>query len=448
MKKIEYQKTSYTSALLKPLFFIGALLIATYAVLKVEKLRPSDLGEYQKLFQKETVISKVHYYPVRRPSGALTAEELRYASIAWKYFENNYNPATGLVNGVEGKSSASLNDISNYIMGLISARELDVIDSLTFHARMNKLLNSMKRIPLYEGKLPNRYYHTVTLQMLDHEYNPSETGIGWSAIEIGRFFSAVHKVLHQYPQYAGAVKRITERWEIGQMVSGGYLYGVVRTPDHTLAVVQEGTLGYEEYASKGLMMAGYDVSEALVYTDFLKYVKINGREIPVDTRGTDHSSIPNYLTNEPFYLDGLEYGWDVNSRELAYRVYKAQEERYRRTGIVTATGEEVIDKEPFYIYNCVYAKGEEWSCLDPEGNEADNLRCISTKAAFAWNALFNDSYADVLLEAVKDFNDPKKGWYAGKYEKDGSINRALTAGTNGIILEALNYKKNGKLVKF
>lgn len=448
MKEMEYQKTSYKAALLKPLFFIAALLFATWAVLKVEKLEPSDLGSYQKIFQKEMVIPKASYYPVRMPGKGLTAEEIKYASIAWKYFENNYNPTTGLVNGVEGKQVASMDDISNYMMGMMSAYEIEIIDSATFHSRMSKLFTSLKRLPLYEGKLPNRYYHTVTLQMLDHEYQSTESGIGWSAIQVGRFFSVVHKVLHHYPQYAEAMKKIIGRWQIADMVQDGYLYGVVRSPGNTLKTVQEGTLGYEEYAAKGLMMAGLDVSEALQYTDFLKYVKINDRKIPVDTRGIEHSSIPNYLTNEPFYLDGLEYGWDINSKEVAYRIYKAQETRYRETGIITAIGEEVIDKEPFFVYNCIYADEEEWSCLDADGNEVDDLRCISTKAAFAWNALFHDDYAHTLIKSVNKLYHPERGWYAGKYEKSGNTNKALTASTNGIILEALNYKKNGKLIRF
>lgn len=448
MNKMEYQKTSYKAVLLKPLFFIAALLFATWAVLKVEKLKPSDLGSYQKIFQKEMVIPKAKYYPVRKPGGGLSEEELRYATIAWKYFENNYNPTTGLVNGVEGRQVASFSDISNYMMGMMSAYEIDIIDSITFHSRMSKLLISLGRLPLYEGKLPNRYYNTITLEMLDQEYQPSESGAGWSAIEVGRFFSVVHKVVHSYPQYAAEMKKITGRWSMNDMIQQGYLYGVVGAPDNTLKTVQEGTLGYEEYAAKGLIMAGFDVSEALQYTDFLKYVKINDRKIPVDTRGMEYRSIPNYLTNEPFYLDGLEYGWDINSKEVAYRIYKAQEMRYRETGIVTAIGEEVTDKEPFFVYNCIYADNEEWSCFDAAGNEADDLRCLSTKSAFAWNALFHDNYANTLLEAVKGLYHPGKGWYAGKYEKDGTINTALTAGTNGIILEALNYKKNGKLIRF
>ncbi len=41
--------------------------------------------------------------------------------------------------------------------------------------------------------------------------------------------------------------------------------------------------------------------------------------------------------------------------------------------------------------------------------------------------------------------DPEKGIYEGYYEADGRTIQALTANTNGIVLETLLYKKQGKL---
>ena len=40
--------------LLKPTFFIFNLLFATWIVLKIEKISPSDMGKYESLFKKET----------------------------------------------------------------------------------------------------------------------------------------------------------------------------------------------------------------------------------------------------------------------------------------------------------------------------------------------------------------------------------------------------------
>lgn len=42
--------------LLKPTFFIFNLLFATWLVLKIEKISPSDFGKYNTLFDQVTVI--------------------------------------------------------------------------------------------------------------------------------------------------------------------------------------------------------------------------------------------------------------------------------------------------------------------------------------------------------------------------------------------------------
>ncbi|MCE9540358.1 MAG: hypothetical protein K8R85_14250 [Bacteroidetes bacterium] len=47
--------------LLKPLFFISSLLFASWLVLKIEKLRPSDFGEERYLFENEPVPSVAKY---------------------------------------------------------------------------------------------------------------------------------------------------------------------------------------------------------------------------------------------------------------------------------------------------------------------------------------------------------------------------------------------------
>jgi hypothetical protein len=448
MEPLQYQKTKTLPLLIKPVFYIATLVIATFVVLKVEKLKPSDLGEYQKIFQKEMIIKRGSYYPVSVPSDSLGSEELGYARTAWKYFENNYNPNTGLVNGIEGTNAASLNDISSYMMAMMSAYELGIIEKDALNKKMTKLLATLARLPLYDNKVPNKYYHTETLQMLDNDLLPSEKGAGWSGLQVGRFYSVMLKMMNAYPQYSKQLKEITSRWNMDTVVMNGYIYGTVRTSDNIIHEVQEGTLGYEEYCAKGLMMSGYDVSEAMLYTDFLKYTKINDKEIPVDTRATDYSSIPNYLTSDPYIYDGLEYGWDLTSKELAFRIYKVQEARFTETGIVTAVGEDPVDAQPGYTYNCVYAAEEEWNCIDQEGNPVEDLRTISTKTAFGWYALFDDKYAQKLLHEVRNLHDPLKGWYAGKYEKTGKANKVLCAVTNGTVLEALNYRANGKIVSF
>lgn len=110
-------------------------------------------------------------------------------------------------------------------------------------------------------------------------------------------------------------------------------------------------------------MAGYDVYEAMSYTDFIRFKKIYGTEIGIDTREVKYNPSYNYVLSEPYILDGIEYGWDVNSRELAYRIYSVQKERYKHEKIITAISEDHIDQPPYFIYNSVYADGTPWNCI-------------------------------------------------------------------------------------
>jgi hypothetical protein len=65
--------------------------------------------------------------------------------------------------------------------------------------------------------------------------------------------------------------------------------------------------------------------------------------------------------------------------------------------------------------------------------------------AFALAALYaDDPYAEVLRASFATLYDPERGWFAGVYDR-GEPNRALTANTNGVILETLLWKAAGAL---
>ena len=443
-EKIEVSKRF----LLKPIVYILGLSAAAFLVLWIETVRPSDFGFYKDIFKKEIIIQKSDKYPLRKPS-RLTEKEMEYARIAWIYFQKNYQPATGLINAVDNYASTTFWDIGSYFNGLVAAYEIGIIDSLEFDFRINKALESLSKIKLYKGILPNKVYHTQTLEMANYANEATMEGVGWSAMDIGRFYSFVNKIRNDHPQYIQAVKKVTDRWQIDKLIQEATMHGIgFSTKDRREGLVQEGKLGYEEYCAKGLYMVGYDVSEALKYTDFIKFVDIYGEDVAVDTREVRYSPAYNYVLSEPYILDGIEYGWDFNSRELAYRIYKAQKKRFEKEGILTAVSEDHIDQEPYFVYNSVYANGKEWNCISESGEPVPHLKSLSTKAAFGWYALYNDDYANKLFDAVKDLYDPKSGWYSGRYETNGEINRAVTANTNGIILECLAYKANGKLIAF
>jgi hypothetical protein len=61
--------------------------------------------------------------------------------------------------------------------------------------------------------------------------------------------------------------------------------------------------------------------------------------------------------------------------------------------------------------------------------------------------LYETDYTKQLLAKAATLANPERGWYSGLYEVSGKPNKAITANTNGIILEALAYKQTGKLMR-
>lgn len=381
------------------------------------------------------------------PTRALTVQELAWAKTAWRYFQNNTIPETGLVNSVDKYNASTLWDTSSYLMAVIAAQRLGIIDQVEFDARIFKALDSLTKMALFEGKLPNKSYNTISLQMVDYNNQPSEKGIGWSAIDIGRVLVPLNVLAWHYPQHTASVKKVMERWDTQPMLVNGVLQGAVVNDDGKTEYLQEGRLGYEEYAAKSFNLMGLDVSNSLRYTDFLKFVDISGIQVATDSRSAQQYGAHNYVVSEPYILDGVEFGWDHISQELAWRVYKAQEKRYAETGILTAVSEDNIDQPPYFVYNTVFTDGKIWNAISEKGDDASQFKTLSTKAAFGWHALYETDYTQKLVEKAATLADPERGWYSGVYEVSGQPNKAITANTNGIILEALAYKQGGKLMK-
>jgi len=124
-----------------------------------------------------------------------------WVRIAWKYFENNYDSTTGLINSVHNYPSTTMWDTGSYLMALISAFRMEIIDSTEFDSRMGKALSSMHSLELFDGMLPNKAYNVHTLEMTDYINNPTPRGVGWSAIDIGRLFVPFKIIVWNYPQY-------------------------------------------------------------------------------------------------------------------------------------------------------------------------------------------------------------------------------------------------------
>ncbi|MEL6224491.1 MAG: DUF3131 domain-containing protein [Cyanobacteria bacterium J06627_8] len=374
----------------------------------------------------------------------LTTKEREYAETAWQYFVNNRQPDTGFTNAANQFPSGTLWDQGNYLMALNAARWLDLIDQNEFDIQLNQFLTSLAELPLVDGALPNKVYNSATGEMVDYSNIPTEIGLGWSALDIGRLLSAFHIIRTCHPQYEDWISGIVASWQVARSVQDGQLYGAIVETDGTILPVQEGRLGYEEYAARGYSLWGFDVEEALDLQP-LEFVEVSGVEIPVDQRDFEATDANNYVVSESYILEAIEFGWDSDLSHHAELILQAQMNRYDETSYLTAVSEDNVDQAPHFLYNTLYANGIPWAVITEENEPHASLRTLSTKAAFGWYYLFPENvYTLKLINAVNELQDPNGGgFYAGIYEETGDTNAILTGNTNGLILEILYYKALG-----
>ncbi|MGP2410053.1 DUF3131 domain-containing protein [Yersinia sp. 2553 StPb PI] len=381
--------------------------------------------------------------PVPRP---LSSEEVIWAKAAWQYFINNTQPS-GLVNSVDKFPSSTMWDTSSYFMALISAQRIGIIQQDEFDTRISNALGALAKLPLFEGKLPNKAYNTQTLSMVNYINQPSTKGIGWSAIDISRMMVPLNILVWSYPQHAVEVNKVISRWQLDALVVDDQLQGsVVDDKTQLISLHQEGRMGYEQYAARILQLVGINASLALDYTVHLQFIKVEGILVPDDDRVSQKEGANTFIVSEPYILTGLELGFDLYSSELAWRVFKAQENRFQRTAIYTSVSEDHVDQAPFFIYSTLHYANEDWAVITDKGESVNQLRQLSTKSAFSWYALWRTPYSEQTRNQLNSLMDSNKGWYSGIYEVNNKINTSLNANTNGVVLESLAFIKGGKLL--
>lgn len=395
-------------------------------------------------------------------NGKLTDREYAMARTAWSYFEKRYQPETGLVNAVGAFPSTTMWDTASYISALVAAYELCVIDKRTFDTRATKILNTLRNLDLYRGEAPNKVYNAATGEKVNYANEAGEVGeVGMSALDIGRLLVWLRILKERHPHLANSVDNVPMRWNFCNLVNDdGRMFGSFTQGDGSTRYVQEGRLGYEEYAAKGFALWGFDTDRAMS-PEPLAYTTIYDVKLPYDGRDPRVFKNQNYVLTEGYILDGLEMGWDLPSdksndgttashgwrAEFANRVYLVQQRRYEQTGVITARSEHQVDGKPYFVYDSIFADGYPWNTLDPTGEYQPDRAAISAKAAVGLWALWDTDYTDLLFESVADLSEPDLGFYEGLYENGNGFIPLQTANNNGIILAALLYKVQGPILQ-
>ncbi|EKU97892.1 Protein of unknown function (DUF3131) [Leptolyngbya sp. PCC 7375] len=367
------------------------------------------------------------------------------AQRAWTYFENNWNPDTGMVNAVDGLPWATWWDQGSALLGIHAARQLGLISEPELIEKLSILLRTLEQLPLPATTLPKKAYSTNTaaMQTLSNRPDPNGTS-GWSALDLGRYLVALYTLKTHYPELRDRINTIVARYDLNKSVKDGWLWGS-GAGRNGLEYWQEGRLGYEQYAAYGFKLWGVEVNNAL-YHPPTQRATVEGVELLVDQRDLNSSGASNHLTNDPYLLWGMELGWPDTILSQVENLLQVQENRYVDTGILTAVNEDALDRKPYFLYYSVYADSQSWPATDVKGKNHPDLRFLSTKAAFAWSSLLPDNnYGQTLRQAVQNLADEQKGYLSGRYENPGlGPNKAINVNTNAIILESLLYKtQNG-----
>lgn len=409
--------------------------------------------------QRAGAIAAASYAP---RSGPLDAREMQMARQAWVYFRNNYQPATGFVNAGDGYPSTTMWDTASYLGALVAARDLGLVDKREFDDRLGTLLRTLNSLDLFRGELPNKAYNTQTAQMVNYANQTGE--IGYSAVDLGRLLIWLKIVAERYPEHANAIDHVVARWNFTHVVDAcGTLYGAMLGPDKQVQYVQEGRLGYEEYAASGFQLWGFSTCLASRPEPY-SLMPIYCVDVPFDSRDPRDLAQHNYVVSESYVLYGLELGWaraadraagtqaglsrDTWVANFAQRIYQAQENRFLATGILTARSEHQLDSDPYFVYDTIYSDGYAWNTITDKGTYVPQFAAVSTKAAVGMWALWNSPYTDRLADAVWGQYQPDKGYYEGLLENGKGPIKTFTANNNGIMLEALMFKASGRLLRF
>jgi hypothetical protein len=392
-------------------------------------------------------------------NGPLTDREFAMAKTAWSYFVKRYQPETGLVNAVGSFPSTTMWDTASYVSGLVAAYELCVIDKREFDTRATKLISTLRNLDLFRGEAPNKVYNAATGEKVNYANKKGE--VGMSALDIGRLLVWLRILKERNPYLANAVDSVPMRWNFCNLVNeDGRMFGSFVKGDGSTQYVQEGRLGYEEYAAKGFELWGFDTSRAMS-PEPLAYTNIYDVKLPYDGRDPRVFKNQNYVLTEGYILDGLEMGWDLPDdvlhdgnvasqgwrAEFANRIYLVQQRRFEQTGIITARSEHQVNGKPYFVYDSIFADGYPWNTLDPTGEYQPDRAAISAKAAVGLWALWDTTYTDLLFESVADLSEPDLGFYEGLYENGNGFIPLQTANNNGVILAALLYKAQGPILQ-
>ena len=365
---------------------------------------------------------------------AVSDQYMQAARIAWKYFQRNYQPATGLYNGLDLYSVTTVWEIGTSLAALNAAHRLEIINDNEFKQRAGLMLQTISSMDFYQSELPNKIYFADSARMVGEDQKPSTTGIGWNAPDIARLLLWLKKTADMHPEFKRVIDRIFLRMRTERMIKDGGIHSVsVYIGKENIS--EEKGFGLASYSAEIFRLWNLDAWKARDYRNQLGFKNILGINVPFNKSGPGISS-------KPFTLMLMEFGKTGSEQDRLIRsIYEVQAQRSKTSGRLTATDYGRIDRSPWVAESMILTDdgADQWQCISPYSNQPLPLFWVSTATAFCWDALYNTAYTRKMVEQLLPQHEAGKGFMVGRYD-NGEINKAITLETNGLILEAAMYK--------
>lgn len=104
----------------------------------------------------------------------------------------------------------------------------------------------------------------------------------WSTPDLASYLVALHVLKTQYPDFGDRIDAIVSRYDLIKLNKDEWLWGS-GAGRNGLQYLQEGLLGYEQYATYGLKLRGVEAENALYHPPTHK-VTVDSIELTVDQR--------------------------------------------------------------------------------------------------------------------------------------------------------------------
>jgi len=351
---------------------------------------------------------------------------LERARIAWSYFDPGVgvNPDTGLPRASRYWSTVTDWDLAGYIIAIIYAERMGILPREGRWGamdRLEKVLRFLETQKLTPYGIPAWGYSSET--------GEPKIGATTNVSDFGRLLIALHMLKKYRPDLADRIYAIVHRVDCARLADN-------------LAAWRTTSGFYKYYVAHGFKFFGFDkyypVKKALKAFEEIKngeHVDVYGVSLPVTE-----------ITSEPILHMVFELDPGEDFMDYVYRVYLAQESRYKATKKFTAWSEGNTGlRDPSYVYEWIVTpSGKTW-VITPK----PVTPIIFTRAAFGLHAIYDTPYTRSLIEYIEEKVGPQniarikrllppKGFLEGVRE-NGDIILELVANTQVMIIEAAYY---------